>query len=599
MAEIAIPIIALGGLYIFSNQKDKKENYTNMGLKSKLPNTSIPNKNYPTKQPIDTTSKNYTREYYNANQTTDKFFNNNVSQKLLNPEIANKTFKSINGDCFEAKDFTHNNMVPYFGSKVTQPNLVSHQPAILDNNSGNGSQLIRKVEAAPLFKPQDNVQYTYGTPVYSDFLQSRVVPSQKVANVLPWEQEKVAPGLGLGYTTNGIGGFNSGMTDRQAWLPPTVDDLRSKSNPKVTFNLNGHEGPAQSNVKNIGIMGNMEKNRPDTTVVMNPERWLTTTGASKGQTSIPEHMMKDVNHCSSEYFGSGTRGDHTGLYTVPMYEESNKKEALKSVNMNPAIAPNNAPGIENNYGITGFNVLNNNRTDSYKSKNNNAFIGVTSAVKGMIAPIMDIIKPTRKEDVIYNTNQLGNPLSSVPKLPLTNRQEQLKTTNKEITSDKIGLNYLNVSHMSGNHTGAYEVTETQNKLQQRNIGDTSTHGYIGNTPLSNEPMNRTAWHNQNNNINKTSQNWPMAGGTQIFSSNINMTIDKRDEDRVNKRLTSQDFININNRPENPSASVPSLETFGKISMPQQYNQQINCERINPDILQAFKSNPYTQSLKSF
>ena len=29
MAEIAIPIIALGGLYIFSNQKDKKENYKN------------------------------------------------------------------------------------------------------------------------------------------------------------------------------------------------------------------------------------------------------------------------------------------------------------------------------------------------------------------------------------------------------------------------------------------------------------------------------------------------------------------------------------------------------------------------------------------
>ena len=34
-------------------------------------------------------------------------------------------------------------------------------------------------------------------------------------------------------------------------------------------------------------------------------------------------------------------------------------------------------------------------------------------------------------------------------------------------------------------------------------------------------------------------------------------------------------------------------------MPQQYNEQINCDRMNPDILQAFKSNPYTQSLKSF
>ena len=38
MAEVAIPLIALGGLYIFSNQKDKKEEYSNMGLKAKLPN---------------------------------------------------------------------------------------------------------------------------------------------------------------------------------------------------------------------------------------------------------------------------------------------------------------------------------------------------------------------------------------------------------------------------------------------------------------------------------------------------------------------------------------------------------------------------------
>ena len=89
--------------------------------------------------------------------------------------------------------------------------------------------------------------------------------------------------------------------------------------------------------------------------------------------------------------------------------------------------------------------LNNNRNENSKSKNNAALVGVGSAVKGMFAPIMDIIKPTRKEDVIYNANQLGNVQSAVPKLPLTNPEEQLKTTNKEMTAGKIGLNYLNVS----------------------------------------------------------------------------------------------------------------------------------------------------------
>ena len=87
------------------------------------------------------------------------------------------TYKSLTGDCYIAKDFTHNNMVPYFWSKVTQSNVNYHQSSILDNTAGSGSQIIRKVEAAPLFKPEDNVQYAHGNPVYSDFYQSRVIPS--------------------------------------------------------------------------------------------------------------------------------------------------------------------------------------------------------------------------------------------------------------------------------------------------------------------------------------------------------------------------------------------------------------------------------------
>ena len=64
--EIAIPILALGGMYVISNQannknvnvnvnkkkvrfsESKKENFDNMGQKSNyLPNTNIPPQNYP------------------------------------------------------------------------------------------------------------------------------------------------------------------------------------------------------------------------------------------------------------------------------------------------------------------------------------------------------------------------------------------------------------------------------------------------------------------------------------------------------------------------------------------------------------------------
>jgi hypothetical protein len=41
---------------------------------------------------------------------------------------------------------------------------------------------------------------------------------------------------------------------------------------------------------------------------------------------------------------------------------------------------------------------------------------------------------------------------------------------------------------------------------------------------------------------------------------------------------------------------PSAQTHGAIRAPQYYNECANCERINPDILTAFKNNPYTHSL---
>lgn len=614
MAELALPILALGGLYIYSNKdndKDKKkvnssENFTNMGFTrhpdhnwpSNLPNTQVLNNNYPKQnQPIDRSSQNYIREFNNPNQTTDKFFTTEVPKQLMSDSQKNKEINSLSGNMVNPKDFTHNNMVPFFGSKVTQNSVNNNVPAILDNTVGTGSQIIRKVEAAPLFKPSDNVQLAHGAPSTTNFMQSRQMPSQRIANVLPWEQQKVAPGLGLGYTTEGSGGFNSGMTDRTSWLPPTVDDLRSKTNPRVTYSLSGHEGALSSNVKNLGSIGTVEKHRPDQAHAMGPEYWFTTTGSSLAQTSRPKQMMPDTNHCSVEYFGGGTGKENQGIYTKPHFEESHRTEQCRSVNMNPAAALGKGNAKNDDYGRQGHNLLKNNRSESCKSNNNGAFGAVNSVVKGMFAPVMDILRPSRKEDVIYNANQLGNVQSAVPSLPLTNPEDKPKTTNKEMTSDKVGLNYLNVSHIGGSSSGAYETANIQVKSQQRNFGNSENYGNAGNT--MNAPMSIDAWNEQHNNVNKTYENWPMAGGTQVFSGDINMNINRRDEDRVNKRLTTEDFINVRNVPQNPSLSVPSAETFGKINMPQQYNQNINTERINGDLLQAFKSNPYTQSLQSF
>ena len=49
--ELALPILALGGLYVISNQKPasskKHENFQNLKQNQYLPNTMVPPQNYP------------------------------------------------------------------------------------------------------------------------------------------------------------------------------------------------------------------------------------------------------------------------------------------------------------------------------------------------------------------------------------------------------------------------------------------------------------------------------------------------------------------------------------------------------------------------
>jgi len=57
-----------------------------------------------------------------------------------------------------------------------------------------------------------------------------------------------------------------------------------------------------------------------------------------------------------------------------------------------------------------------------------------------------------------------------------------------MTAGKVGLNYLNISHASAGQGGAHQVTDVQVRGQQRNIGDSSTSGNIGNTSSTSAQM---------------------------------------------------------------------------------------------------------------
>ena len=100
------------------------------------------------------------------------------------------------------------------------------------------------------------MQNPYGNQNSNDFYQSRVNASMKMNNVNPWAEDQVAPGMNQGFSNEGSQlGFNAGMEAREVWGPKTVDELRVANNPKMTYSLSGHEGPALNPIQERGNVG--------------------------------------------------------------------------------------------------------------------------------------------------------------------------------------------------------------------------------------------------------------------------------------------------------------------------------------------------------
>ena len=110
-------------------------------------------------------------------------------------------------------------------------------------------------------------------------------------------------------------------------------------------------------------------------------------------------------------------------------------------------------------------------------------------------------------------------------------------------------------------------------------------------------MNRYAWSQQRNNVSKMSESRPNPGGMDMFNNTINCNVNRSDNDRVNSRPPVPDKMHAS--PNTISAQIPSLDNFGTVNTFNKLSNEQNMERINPDILSAFKTNPYAQPLNSY
>lgn len=608
--EVVIPIFALSSLYLINNQSSQKKTTSKQqeNFSNKLPNTDVPNRNYPSEFPIssetdETSELSTVNRFENGGGVyTDRFFNPNKGQDVnlafgvniqsapIHTSSEELQYYSLTGDRVDGTYFEHNNMVPFYGSKLYSQHVSSNvNESILDSYSGAGSQTIVKKEQAPLFAPHDSIQWANGTPNQSEFLQSRINPSNRMANVNPFAEANVAPGLGLGPTAQGSGGFNSGMLARETWMDKNVDELRPGNKPRASGNsLFGYEGAPMSAVTYNATqeqMGIMEKHLPDQSFELGQDRYFTTTGVQKGETlhAMPIDRYVSRPETSTDY--TGVAGSvNEGAYVPGEYMETHM-QSLGEVPLTPANANGRFYSNDGDYGVKSKMAYPNNRSANHQE----SYYGLVSgSIGATVAPLLDILRPSRRQNVIGTLRPYQNASRTVKESYIFNPADRLGTTIRETTED--AKFHPNVN--SNQFGGAYKVTDKQ--MANTNRQETGDFYYAGAASAGERSRQTTSYeanYNQNNNNVKSStiQGYMVQGNMSLMNGDVNVRQANRDDMLVNNRSVAGGF----------SYQTPDAANFGVINNGgSNLYSNIQLDRNTSDVTSMLKSNPFVVDYKN-
>ena len=565
--------------------------------------------NYPS---VDVTQLNTSsvNQYVDAGKASSTFFKKNGFENNINSTSSLSSKRndytnagnvlSLTGEYVDKSEFMLGSMTPYFGSQVKgatidNNNSASSNESRMDNMTGNGSQVIRKIEQAPLFKPEKDMQWANGTPNMSNFIQERMFPGNKESNVKPFESEYVGPGLNQGYGSKGSDGFNSGMAAREDWMPKSVDELRVETNPKMEYSMEGLEGPSYSHVQNLGKLGIMEKNRPERAWEQSADQWLTTTTADHlGPKMRSTEMINNTarNDTTTSYTGIAVSTDRRASYPNQRFLPD-RRVSLET--MTPDFGPANlvnriGGGADKEMSMQSYTAYGNNRTTTRQQETFGS--GFTQAFNAAVLPFLDMFNATKREEYTNNVRIYGDAGSTVPGGYMYNKEDKPDPTIRDMTMYAPGFN---VNNQSENSQGAYMVADMTPTTNQRDTTQVSYTGDVGGScTMWGPPDYSFTYKTQTNNELKegvVTTNRPNHGSMQIFNQQMNVSLPRNDNDRDNNRI----FV-----PQMMENAGTSKEMIGSdcTNFAQKGDDEY-ATRIEPGLLDAFRSNPYTQSLASF
>jgi len=323
----------------------------------------------------------------------------------------------------------HNNMVPFFGAKVTQNMRAGATTSILDTFSGTGTDYFQKREVQTFYDVVPGQGLPFGNQNESDFMQSRMVAGNSMKNVFPIEQTRVAPGINDGYTNLGSGGYQQFNATQEFAKPRTTDEIRTANKPKLSYDK--PVIPGSHFITQPGLQAPVMKNRPDTFQVLTDKDtgellYLnTTTGAQVAPASFPEQMYKEQQRETTniEYYGTGgvsfTFANYIREFTEPF-------EQFMKLTVGEWSGPGGGAGAatEGSYVVDPYLVAYTNPGREISAMTNYTPGGYTAIHAGESA--MGAVKTNKDEDMMVNIRQFVDPANVVPATSSTAQQGEFR-----------------------------------------------------------------------------------------------------------------------------------------------------------------------------
>ena len=349
-----------------------------------------------------------------------------------------------------AREEFHSNQVPFIGRGVMQNTNAHAFDTLLSKYTGNGDVAHRekKMEVASFADVRENSgNWVNGTPAMTRYgLENRYYASRFRQGEKPFQDIKVGPALNAGFGTEGQGGFQqANAQDFARARANRIINNRLPNNPKISYTPLVTPGALPGGVR--GVQAAVTKQRPERWYRNDPDRYFITGGAIKAQTlreKVNAKATKRQNH-KAYYGGLGTSGV-TKPTKDPGVRKSRRNNFMADSIRNAFRGDGwivNDSANEQGVGDYGLRAIENKPNERDVSQKREQRLNLTSNVKKLITPVVDVIRRTRKENFIGNIRPDGNMKAQIPsKLTVYDPNDVARTTIKETTEENAHSGFL-------------------------------------------------------------------------------------------------------------------------------------------------------------